>query len=538
MVVQDSEGPRRAMTGQAAETSDIGWTWRRAAFWATLIVGAALRFAALGTVPGGLNSDEASSGVEALSILNTGADLWGNHLPVWFPAWGSGMNALYTYLAVPVVWLFGLNSVTLRAVGAAFGVLTLPVTYSATRLYFGRDTALIATLLLALLPWHVMASRWALDSNLAPLFFTLGLYTIGRALKDGGRWVLLAFAPWAVAIYAYPVVIYAIVPGSIGILAFYWRRVAGDPWRWVAGIVIAKLIALPFGLFLLKNYLLHTQHLPLESALPFSVPALAATRLSQIGQSFALTVFNNLTFVAGGYRDEAIWHQSRFFLPLTGAAPFLTLAGAAVLLRDWRKTDKATVVLIVAAAIVLPILTLPLQLTRLNWFYIPSLMLAACFLTGLPALVRRPVLIAAALYLTVFLVPFYAYYFTSYNQEASVLDTRLGNGFRLGLEGALRTETALAQPGEPVFLAVGEPQPYLYPLFYGLGTVQEFQATRQMKVVDGVFKVSRFGRFVFDKDALPAGQGYVFLTLSTALPCPSPEALKSGPIWATGRCLR
>src|SRR5471032_2162255 len=135
------------MTGQVAETTDIGWTWRRTAFWATLIVGAVLRFAALGTVPGGLNSDEASSGVEALSILRTGADLWGNHLPVWFPAWGSGMNALYTYITVPVIWLFGLDSVTLRAVGAVFGVLTLPVTYSATKLYFGRDTALITTVM-------------------------------------------------------------------------------------------------------------------------------------------------------------------------------------------------------------------------------------------------------------------------------------------------------------------------------------------------------------------------------------------------------
>ncbi len=369
------------MTGQVSDTDR---TWHRTLFWATLVVGAALRFVALGRVPGGLNSDEASSGVEALSILRTGADLWGNHLPVWFPAWGSGMNALYTYIAVPVIWLFGLDSVTLRAVGAVFGVLTLPVAYAATRLHFGRDTALAATFLLAVLPWHVMASRWALDSNLAPLFFTLGLYTLGRALKEGGRWPLLAFVPWAVAIYAYPAVIYAVIPGSVGIVAFYWRRVIADPWRWVAGIVIAKLIALPFGLFLIKNYLLHTPHMAIEDTLPFSVPALAATRLSQISQSFAVMVFNNLTFIAGGYRDDAIWHQSRFFLPLTGAVPFLTLAGAVMLFRDGIKTRQANVVLIVAAAIVLPIFTLPLQLARLNWFLIPSLMLAACFLTGLP----------------------------------------------------------------------------------------------------------------------------------------------------------
>jgi 4-amino-4-deoxy-L-arabinose transferase-like glycosyltransferase len=126
------------------------------------------------------------------------------------------MNALYTYIAVPMVWLFGLDTVTLRAVGAMFGVLTLPVAYYATRLHFGRDAALITTLPLAVLPRHVMSSRWALDSNLAPLLFTLGLYTIGKALKASGRWPLLAFAPWAVAIYAYPVVLYAVIPGSVG----------------------------------------------------------------------------------------------------------------------------------------------------------------------------------------------------------------------------------------------------------------------------------------------------------------------------------
>jgi hypothetical protein len=43
----------------------VGRDWRRIAFWAILILGGALRFAALGKVPAGLNSDEASSGVEA-----------------------------------------------------------------------------------------------------------------------------------------------------------------------------------------------------------------------------------------------------------------------------------------------------------------------------------------------------------------------------------------------------------------------------------------------------------------------------------------
>ena len=68
-----------------------------------------------------------------------------------------------------------------------------------------------------------------------------------------------------------------------------------------------------------------------------------------------VTVFNNLTFLIGGYHDDAVWHQSRYFLPLTGAAPYLTAAGAVAL--GWRciKERRPHVILIVAATIIVPI---------------------------------------------------------------------------------------------------------------------------------------------------------------------------------------
>ena len=375
-----------------------------AIFWGILILGAALRLVALGRIPGGLNSDEASSGVEALSVLRTGMDLWGNPLPVWFPAWGSGMNALFTYLAVPVVWLFGLDIVTLRAVGAVFGILTLPVAYLAGRVYFGRDAGLLTMGLLAVLPWHVMSSRWALDSNLAPFFFTLGLYTIGKALGDGGRWPLLAFLPWAVSIYAYPVMLYPVIPSSLAIALLFRRKLAAAPIIWAGGIALALLIDLPFILFLLKNYLLHTAHLPLESVLPFSIPMLAATRLSQIHQPFLVTVFNNLTFIIGGYRDEAIWHQSRYFLPLSGAAPYLTAAGAVALAWTCAKSRQPPVILphvilVVAATIIVTILvvlsvtmmvsTLFTTVNVVKLLTYLSILAGAGLVVGLPIGIRR-----------------------------------------------------------------------------------------------------------------------------------------------------
>jgi hypothetical protein len=42
---------------------------------------------------------------------------------------------------------------------------------------------------------------------------------------------------------------------------------------WLLGLALCLLIDLPLFLFLLKNYALHTRHLPFEGALPFSIPA-------------------------------------------------------------------------------------------------------------------------------------------------------------------------------------------------------------------------------------------------------------------------
>jgi 4-amino-4-deoxy-L-arabinose transferase-like glycosyltransferase len=528
-------------------TRPAGWTApigegkatqrQRYAFWVILALGAIVRFAALGKVPAGLNSDEASTGVEALSILSTGMDRWGNVLPIWFPAWGSGMNALYTYLAVPVIGLFGLNVTVLRAVGAAFGVLTLPVAYLAARYYFGRNAALLTLGLLALLPWHVMSSRWALDSNLAPLLFTLGLFTIGKALDAGGRWRILAFLPWAVAIYAYPVTMAPEAVAGAAILILFRRTIMSGRGGWIAGLALALIVALPFLMFLAKNQL-GLGPFPFEGALPFSIPALAATRLSQIHESLPTRIDDNLIFLWSGFRDGAIWHYSRYFAPLTEAAPFLILAG--VLALGWRsaRERRPHVILIVVLSAAAPIAIMPLNVTRFGWFYVPALMLVADLIVRLARdiAVGRIVAAAAALYVAGFLLLFYPYYFHGYNDEILALDRDLGNGFRVGLEPALKAQAALAQPGEKMLVEIGTVHPYLYVLFYQLASIESFQATRRMQVEDGIYRVSSFDRYYFDPTALPPGQSYVFVARSNALPCASPQAVTAGALWTVGRC--
>ena len=138
------------------------------------IIGILLRTILFGDVPPGLNQDEAAAGYEAYSLLLTGKDKWGNIWPGYFIAWGAGQNVLYSYLLIPVIHFFGFTLQSVRSINLIFGVLTIPLLYGFTKNTVSRKIAYICTLLLAISPWHIMMSRWGLESNLLPFFILLG----------------------------------------------------------------------------------------------------------------------------------------------------------------------------------------------------------------------------------------------------------------------------------------------------------------------------------------------------------------------------
>ena len=81
-----------------------------------VIIALILRAIMLTSLPAGLMSDEASMLYEAWCIGNYGTDRYGNSMPVYLVSWGSGQNALLTYLTVPFVLMFGMNAFTARIV--------------------------------------------------------------------------------------------------------------------------------------------------------------------------------------------------------------------------------------------------------------------------------------------------------------------------------------------------------------------------------------------------------------------------------------
>ncbi len=167
-----------------------------------IISGTLLRLLFIGSIPAGLNQDEASAGYEAWALLNYGMDRNGDAWPVLFTAWGSGQNVLYSYLSIPFIALFGLNEISLRLAMGISGSLSLLIFWLLAREIRGKAFGLLALLILTLNPWHIMMSRWALESNLLPFMLLLGIYLLISAHKK--PWLLtLSAAVFALSLYAY-----------------------------------------------------------------------------------------------------------------------------------------------------------------------------------------------------------------------------------------------------------------------------------------------------------------------------------------------
>jgi 4-amino-4-deoxy-L-arabinose transferase-like glycosyltransferase len=192
---------------------------------AILVMAAMLRLPALETVPPPLNSDEASRGYDAWSILETGADRHGQRWPFFLESFGTGdfTAALTTYITVPFVALLGPTTLAMRLPDALLGVLTVAVLFFWLRRQGGTTVALIAAAVLAVDPWHISLCRTAHESGYTPFLLAVALLALDRAglmprdiPADGMRgpdqtrgsrrlgWALLAGLMLGLHAWAYP----------------------------------------------------------------------------------------------------------------------------------------------------------------------------------------------------------------------------------------------------------------------------------------------------------------------------------------------
>lgn len=229
-------------------------------------------------VPGGIHQDEAYALYESWSLLNFGVDSWGYHNPVYFISWGSGMNVLLSYISIPFVKFFGMNLIAIRLPILIASLLTLVCVYFIGVELKNKKFALFVLFLLTISPWHIMASRWAIESNLAPALLMLSLYFIIKGTRKSSYFVWSAVF-FGLSLYTYAT-IWIMVPLFLILVCIYLllvNKIKLDRYVLIS-VVVLFVLALPLLLFLLvNNGLIHEIRTPL-----ISIPKLLVDRGNEV----------------------------------------------------------------------------------------------------------------------------------------------------------------------------------------------------------------------------------------------------------------
>jgi 4-amino-4-deoxy-L-arabinose transferase-like glycosyltransferase len=209
------------------------------------IAAAILRFRQLGTIPPGLNQDEAANGYDAYSLLLTGRDHLGHAFPVaGLESLGDWASPLLTFLTVPAVGLFGLELGTIRGVAAAMGALAVPVVYwLALELFGARLLGVVAAWIIALSPWHMHLSRWAIPPAIVPTMVAATLLAlVWSAKRRSARGIVVAAILAGLTIASYPTMKLYVPLLGLTVLAVYWRELLRIKWEALAYAALAILL--------------------------------------------------------------------------------------------------------------------------------------------------------------------------------------------------------------------------------------------------------------------------------------------------------
>lgn len=505
-----------------------------AVFLLLIAAGAAVRLALLGAVPYGLNQDEASIGYDAWAVAEYGIDRHGYRYPIHFVAWGSGQSALYHYLAIPFIKVMGLSVLSFRLPMALLGVAILPALYDVGRSLGGRRCGLIVLFAGTICPWHIMMSRWGLESNLFPVLALFSFALLLRGLRGSSvsspsslsspssRWLLLpAFLLLSLCLYAYAVA-YVFVPlFMLGVLAYGIRRGLVDFRIWGIALAAMAVVAIPIGWFVLIN-LLDWQAIatPLFSIPKYSgIPRFTTEALFFRQDAPAQLLMNGkrlLEILVSGYdgpKFNAIPAYGFFYR----GGFILCLFGAGLMAYDLLKRRCAAhnwlALLWLAAALLTALLLTPPNINRVNIIFFPLVIVAAYGLFRIFAVAasaygwRRRLLQAGGVALTVYLAVSFAAFTATYLGDPS----RLISSFKPpSYAAALRHLTEYADANETVYLTGAVL--YVYPLFYSrtdpytyLDTVDIVQQKVQFQ------QVRAFGRYRFGIDENARRDGNAFL---------------------------
>lgn len=157
-----------------------------------LLFAAIVRLWSLPNIPSGFHADEAAFGYNAYSLLHTGKDEYGKILPLTLKSFGDYKGAVYAYLTVPFVAIFGLTPFAVRLPTAIFGILFVLLSYLVTKqLTKNNSLSIIVAALVSISPISILLSRVQSDPLVSIVFILLSFYFFLLWLNKSSKLLLL-----------------------------------------------------------------------------------------------------------------------------------------------------------------------------------------------------------------------------------------------------------------------------------------------------------------------------------------------------------
>lgn len=457
-----------------------------------LTVSVFIRVWQLGVIPGNgaLNQDEAYAGYEAYSLLHWGYDADGYRNPVYFTAWGSGMNAMETYCMIPFIAIFGLTPFAIRLPMAILSIITVVAFALLLRDSLGERESLIGMAVLSIVPWHVMMSRWALESNFLPGFCLLALLFLYKSIKNR-KYMMISMLFYGLSLYTYSSP-WIIMPFLIGLSLLYLlvtKKITFDRYLFI-GLGVLVIVAFPLLLFVMVNMgYINEIRTPI-----ISIPKLVVFRSSDIVLSAESIKYNIKTLFALFLKqsDGLIWNSIPGIAVLYKVSyPFIIIGLVACFINIIKHFKEAVLDTLITIqflpALVLGMLS-TVNVNRINIIMIP-LVYYCCrgigvifkFLSGKKYGAVKyciPALYAASF------IYFIVIYFGSYNKE-------MADYWKDGLDDAL----SYAQSAEVDEIHVVNAY-YPNVLFYTQYPADEFLSSVNWADGDSAFRaVGSFGKY-------------------------------------------
>ena len=435
-----------------------------------ILIGILIRIVGIDKFPNALNVDEASAGYEAFSILNYGIDRNGNLLPVFLVAWGSGQNALLSYLMMPFIAIFGLSTFSIRLPMALIGGISLGVFYCLLKRMTNKKVAIIELIFLAICPWHIMKSRWGLESNLFPDLTLLSIFLIIKGLQDKKKiYQILGYIFAGLTAYAYGTSYFFLPLFFIPIQYILIKRKEITIKQAIANLLIIGIISLPIILFVIIN----TFNLPVIN-LPFmTIPRMEVNRYEEIASIFSsefiqksITNFSESIKIIFKQVDGLPWNSIWSFGTIYVFSTIFTVIGIAIAIKNRKEIKYGYIMWIwLIVAILLTFVCEP-NINRLNIIFFPIIFYTVI---GIDEVAKQGKLFAIAL-LIIYSVSFGLFLNAYFKEDANTYGT-----FESNLEEPIKYVNSLKD--KEIYITNTIKEPYIYVLFYTKYNTNDFVNT-------------------------------------------------------------